>query len=71
MGYHLARMLHGAGARLVASDTNDERAARVAREFGAEILPSGAIHTADVDVFAPCAFGGGLSWGAVAWRWAA
>jgi leucine dehydrogenase len=61
VGYHLARMLHGAGARLVASDTNDERAARVAREFGAEILPSDAIHTAHVDVFAPCAFGGGLS----------
>jgi leucine dehydrogenase len=61
VGYHLARMLHGAGARLIASDTNDERASRVAREFGAEILPSEAIHTAKSDVFAPCAFGAGLS----------
>jgi leucine dehydrogenase len=61
VGYHLARMLHGAGARIIASDTNADRAARVAREFGAEIVGSESIHSAQVDVFAPCAFGGGLS----------
>jgi leucine dehydrogenase len=61
VGYHLARLLHAAGARLIASDTSLERASRVAREFNAEIVPAESIHTARTDVFAPCAFGGGLT----------
>ncbi len=61
VGYHLARMLHDAGARLIASDTNDERASRVAQEFGAQIVTPESIHTTKADVFAPCAFGAGLS----------
>lgn len=61
VGYRLAGLLHGAGATLIASDTSVERASRVAREFNAQIVPPEAIHTARADVFAPCAFGGGLS----------
>lgn len=61
VGYQLARLLHGAGAQLVVSDAVDDRARRVALEFGAKVLPPTEIQAAKVDVFAPCAFGGGLS----------
>jgi leucine dehydrogenase len=61
VGYHLARLLHGAGARLVVSDPADDRVGRVAREFGAQVVSPAEIQSAKVDVFAPCAFGGGLS----------
>ena len=61
VGYHLARRLHDAGARLVVSDAVAERAKRVAREFGAQVVGPAEIESAKVDVFAPCAFGGGLS----------
>jgi leucine dehydrogenase len=61
VGYHLARRLHGAGAKLVVADAAADRAERVAKEFGARIVPPQEVQTAKVDVFAPCAFGGGLS----------
>jgi leucine dehydrogenase len=61
VGYHLARLLHDAGARLVVSDPAIDRAARVATEFGAQVVTPSEIQSAAVDVFAPCAFGGGLS----------
>jgi len=61
VGYHLARGLHQAGARLVVSDAAADRAERVAREFGAQVVAPTEIESAKVDVFAPCAFGGGLS----------
>lgn len=61
VGYHLARMLHASGARLVVSDTASERAARVAEECGAQVVSAAAILTAEVDIFAPCAFGAVLS----------
>jgi leucine dehydrogenase len=61
VGYHLAKLLHGAGARLIVSDPADDRAGRVAREFGAQVVSPAEIQSAKVDVFAPCAFGGGLS----------
>jgi leucine dehydrogenase len=61
VGYHLASGLHKAGARLVVSDSAADRADRVAREFGAKVVPPAEIESTQVDVFAPCAFGGGLS----------
>ena len=61
VGYHLARGLHKAGARLVVSDSTADRAKRVANEFGAKVVKPADIESAKVDVFAPCAFGGGLS----------
>lgn len=61
VGYHLARLLHSAGAVITVSDPNADRAARVEREFGARVLPPEAILSASVDVLAPCAFGGVLS----------
>jgi leucine dehydrogenase len=61
VGYHLARGLREAGARLVVSDAAADRADRVAREFGAQVVAPAEIESTKVDVFAPCAFGGGLS----------
>lgn len=61
VGYHLAHGLHDAGAKLVVSDASPDRANRVAREFGAQVVPPSDIESAKVDIFAPCAFGGGLS----------
>ncbi len=61
VGYHLARGLHQAGARLVVSDSASDRAARVAKEFDAKVVAPAEIESVQVDVFAPCAFGGGLS----------
>ena len=57
VGYHLARELHGAGARLVVTDVDEERVRRVVAEFGAQSVPSEEIYDAEADIFAPCALG--------------
>ncbi|MGE0441522.1 MAG: Leu/Phe/Val dehydrogenase [Gemmatimonadales bacterium] len=61
VGYHLAKQLHAAGARIVASDIDPERVGRVVSEFGAVAAPIEAIHAVAADVFAPCALGAGLN----------
>jgi leucine dehydrogenase len=58
VGYHLAKLLHEAGARLVASDVNDRNLSRVVEEFAAESVAPGEIFSVPADVFAPCALGG-------------
>jgi leucine dehydrogenase len=58
VGYHLAKELHGAGAELVVSDTDDEKVKRAVEELGARSVPVNEIYAADADVFAPCALGG-------------
>jgi leucine dehydrogenase len=58
VGYHLAKLLHDAGARLVASDVNDRNLSRVVEEFAAESVAPGEIFSVPADVFAPCALGG-------------
>jgi leucine dehydrogenase len=61
VGYHLAKLLHEAGARLIASDVNVENLARVVDEFGAEAVKPNEIFSVQADVFAPCALGGVLN----------
>jgi leucine dehydrogenase len=58
VGYHLAKELHDAGARLIVTDTNRERLRRVVDEFDAAALPPDEIYGARADIFAPCALGG-------------
>lgn len=58
VGYHLASLLHAAGAKLIATDVNEENLARVVDEFGAEPIATNEIFSARADVFAPCALGG-------------
>ena len=58
VGYHLAKMLHEAGVKLIASDVNSENLSRVVDELAAEAVQPGEIYSVDADVFAPCALGG-------------
>ena len=57
VGYHLCRLLHAAGAKLVVTDINQEAIARCVQEFGADAAAPDAIYDQDVDVYAPCALG--------------
>ena len=61
VGYHLVKMLHEAGARLIAPDVNDENLARVVNEFGVVTVSPGEIYGVQADIFSPCALGGILN----------
>jgi leucine dehydrogenase len=58
VGYHLAGLLRRAGAELIISDVDAERAGRVAAELGATVVAPEEILDAGADIFAPCALGG-------------
>ena len=53
-----AKELHEAGARLIVSDIDSAKAARVKQLTGATIVEGDAIFSADADIFSPCALGG-------------
>src|SRR5215212_3398527 len=57
VGYYLAKELHEAGAKLVATDIDGERVKRVVTEFSARAVGSDEIYSIQADVFAPCALG--------------
>jgi leucine dehydrogenase len=61
VGFALAGMLHGAGARLIVADVDPARVARARVAFGADSAAVERIATVPADVFAPCALGGDLS----------
>ncbi|MGH7602834.1 MAG: Leu/Phe/Val dehydrogenase [Gemmatimonadaceae bacterium] len=58
VGRHLAEELHEAGAKLIVSDIDSAKTARVAQLTGAKVVQGDAIFSADADVFSPCALGG-------------
>lgn len=58
MGYYLASNLHGAGARLIATDVDAAKVDRVVNEFGAVAVAPEEIYASAADIFAPCALGG-------------
>lgn len=58
VGRYLAGELHDAGAKLIVTDIDPERAKRVARATGATIVDTEAIYGVKADIFAPCALGG-------------
>jgi leucine dehydrogenase len=57
VGYHLCRLLHDEGARLMVADLQAAAVERVVREFGAKVLEPDEILTIPCDIFAPCALG--------------
>ncbi|WOE74319.1 Glu/Leu/Phe/Val family dehydrogenase [Alterisphingorhabdus coralli] len=57
VGSGLARLLTADGAKLVLADVNNDRAAALAEELGAEHVASDAIMGVDADVFSPNALG--------------
>jgi leucine dehydrogenase len=61
VGYHLARELRDAGARIVATDVDEAKAALVVKDFDARYVAPTEIYDADAAIFAPCALGGVLN----------
>jgi leucine dehydrogenase len=57
VGYHLAKELHQAGAKLVVTDIDPERVKRVVSEFAATPVAADDIYGVRADIFAPCALG--------------
>ncbi len=58
VGYNLAKFLHESGAKLIVSDVNRDRVARVVNELAAKDVEPGEIYSVAADIFAPCALGG-------------
>jgi leucine dehydrogenase len=58
VGYYLAKELHGAGAKLIVTDIDQERVKHVVAEFGARAVGPDEIYGVQADIFAPCALGG-------------
>lgn len=61
VGTSLAGYLRDAGARILVSDIDPQRAALAAERVGGGVVPVSEVYTAECDVFAPCAIGGILS----------
>lgn len=61
VGYHLAKLLHEAGAKLIVTDVDAARVSRVVKAFAADTVESSEIFSARADVFSPCALGGVLN----------
>ena len=61
VGYYLASYLYAAGARLIVSDVDANKVARVANQFDAVELAPEEIYEAEADIFAPCALGGAIN----------
>ena len=58
VGYDLARYLHNDGAKLIVGNRSNQAALeRAADEFGATIVGTNEILTAECDILAPCALG--------------
>lgn len=58
VGYHLAKLLHDAGAKLIVTDVNEKSIAHVADELDVEIVKPQEIFSVPAEIFAPCALGG-------------
>jgi leucine dehydrogenase len=61
VGYHLCKLLHSAGAKLVVADVQVDNAERAGKEFGARIVSPDDVLFEAVDVIAPCALGAVLT----------
>ncbi len=58
VGSYLAKELHEAGAKLIVSDIDSAKVAKVSKATGARIVEGDAIFSVDADIFSPCALGG-------------
>jgi leucine dehydrogenase len=57
VGYYLCEYLAAEGAKLVVTDIDGERVARIVKAFGARAVGADEIYGVDAPVFAPCALG--------------
>jgi leucine dehydrogenase len=60
VGWELARQLGAAGAKVLVTDIDPERVRRAERALGVDALAGDDFWSAEADVLAPCALGGGL-----------
>lgn len=58
VGTELANYLFWGGARLILSDPDQEKTAKIAHKLGAQTCPVDEIISVKCDIFAPCAIGG-------------
>jgi len=58
VGYYLAKSLHGAGAKLIATDVDPQKVSRIVEEFDAEAVQPDDIFEVSAEIFTPCALGG-------------
>lgn len=62
VGYDLCRRVHADGAKIIATDINQEACNKAKSEFpGLEIVSPDKIFSAEADIFAPCAMGAALN----------
>src|SRR6266496_3886245 len=61
VGYHLARLLHAEGARIICTDIDPQRVKRVVEDVGAQAVGTDEIYDVRADVFTPCALGAVLN----------
>ncbi|WP_170762332.1 Glu/Leu/Phe/Val family dehydrogenase [Ruegeria lacuscaerulensis] len=61
VGWHLCRLLHDDGAKLIVTDINPEQIARAVERFSAKAVETNEIYAVEADIFAPCAIGGILN----------
>jgi leucine dehydrogenase len=57
VAYYLMSHLKQEGAKLIVSDIDDQKVARVVDELGATAVAPDAIYDVQADIFAPCALG--------------
>ncbi len=58
VGFRLAQLLAGAGARVTVCDLDRERVERVRGELDVEVVEPGLLLSVSADIWAPCALGG-------------
>ncbi|MHC5112973.1 MAG: Glu/Leu/Phe/Val family dehydrogenase [Planctomycetota bacterium] len=58
VGSHVARIVSGQGARVLVSDIDPDKAARLADACGGEVVDAADILTTECDILSPCALGG-------------
>ena len=61
VGYHLVRLLHDQGAKIIVCDIDDELVQKVVDDFGCEVVGVDEIYDVEADVFSPTALGAVLS----------
>jgi leucine dehydrogenase len=58
VGYHLVKLLHQRGSKLLVTDIDKSKTDLVKEEFGAEVVSSDMIYDVQADIFSPNALGG-------------
>jgi len=61
VGSNLGRLLSQAGARLLISDIDENRARNAAEELGGSVVAPDEVYATECDVYAPCAVGATLN----------